>query len=78
MVLSVVGVPVCDSDGRARLKVTGISAGRLPLPKFLFHSFLKSIDDRPIPAKISHWRMKTLELGDGKAVLFGEIVEGKQ
>ena len=78
LVLSVVGVPRCDAEGKARLQVTSIRAGLLPLPKFLFRDFLKDIDDRPIQAKFSRWRLRSVDIKDGKAVLNGEIVEEKK
>ncbi len=73
VVLSVSGRPEVDPDGQARLHVTSIRAGRLPLPKFLFRDFLKDVDDRPLPAKISRWRLKAVEITDGKARLIGQI-----
>ena len=73
VVLSVSGLPEVDDDGQARLVVSGIRAGALPLPKFLFRSFLKDIDGRPLPAKVSHWRLKSVDIRDGKAVLSGRI-----
>ena len=78
LVLSVSGHVECDDKGQARLRVTGIRAGSLPLPKSLFGDFLKSIDDRPVPGQISNWRLKAVEVHDGKAVLIGETVTEKK
>jgi hypothetical protein len=77
LILSVVGVPVCDREGKARLRVTSIWAGMLPLPKSLFRQFLKDIDDRPVQAKFSRWRLREVAIRDGKATLIGEIVPEK-
>lgn len=78
VVLSVIGHVETDDKGQARLRVTGIRAGSLPLPKSLFRNFLKSIDDRPVPGQISNWRLKAVEVHDGKAVLIGETVPEKK
>ena len=74
VVLSVTGEPVVES-GKARFRVTGIRAGSLPLPKGLFGGFIKSLDEHQLSAKVSHWRLTSVEVREGRAVLHGETAK---
>ncbi len=71
VVLSVTGETVVE-NGKARFHVTGIRAGSLSLPKLFFRRFINSLDDHQLPAKISHWRLTSVEVREGRAVLHGE------
>ena len=72
LVLSLVGVPRIDSEGRARLEVSAVRAGALPVPRFFLRDLLKSIQNRPLPARSGRWRLVSVEVKDGKATLLGE------
>lgn len=76
VVLSLIGVPRVDGEGRVRLNVEGLRAGWLPLPRTLMPDLLRGVHDRPIPSKSSRWRMVSVEVKDGKACLLGEPPRG--
>ena len=71
LVLSLVGVPHVDNEGRVRLNVHSVRAGLLPIPAVFIGRMLRSIHDRPIPAKSSRWRLRSVEIKEGKALLVG-------
>jgi hypothetical protein len=71
VVVSVTGAPYVDAEGRARLSVSCVWAGALPLPKFLFGKLLRNIDDRPIPSSETKWKVTCVEIRDGSARLEG-------
>lgn len=77
LVLSVIGVPQVDKDGRVTLDVSAVRAGWLPLPRVLLREFLSSIQERPIPASAGHWRVISVTVQDGKATLLGGPAPGK-
>ena len=72
VVLSIVGVPHVDNEGRVRLDVHSLRAGLLPVPAAFTGKLLRSIHDRPIPAKSSRWRVVSIEVKDGKVLLVGQ------
>ena len=72
VVLSLIGAPHVDNEGRVRLDVHSLRAGLVPVPSALAGELLRSIHDRPIPAKSSRWRVVSVEVKPGKVLLVGE------
>lgn len=77
LVLSVLGTPQVESDGRVKFRVTGTCVGSLPLPRRVFGDLIARIEAHAVPSKPSRWRVVTVKVKDGKALLTGEASRGE-
>jgi len=76
-IITLSGQLVIDEEGRVRLKVTDVTAGSLPIPRFFVRELLDIVDDRPVPARSEEWRVTSVEVLDGEVVLHGEYIRKK-
>lgn len=72
LAVSLSGVPHIDRDGKLRFNVRSVSAGALPVPQFLTGDLLRDIHNRPLHVGSRRWRLTSVDIKEGKAILLGE------
>ena len=73
-VITLSGRPSIDEEGRVRLAVTDVSAGALPIPRFVVGELLAEVDNKPVPAHSDDGHVTAVEVLDGKVILHGKNV----
>lgn len=74
LVVSLVGVPRIDGEGRVAFHVESIYAGALRLPLFFFGALRDRLERHAFPSNPKKLRVTSLEVSNGKARLTLEAV----